>query len=237
MVCRLSAQWIEVWVICAAVLTDGCTRTGFEGAVDSGPLFDLGEAADAALDTAPSPDMSPFVDAPRSDMPPVLGTGGAVSLVPAPPSVQNEAWESDTAIRVFAERQGVTLANGLALDIDAPGDYSQFSSLGVKTAPAGATVNSYMAHVDPVGKPSSSLSFAGSITFTAPILGLILQANQLTASDPLLGAPATSYPGQSRGVDDTEDFVHLSADRRTLVVHLIADIHVDEIRIVLDAGP
>jgi hypothetical protein len=79
------------------------------------------------------------------------------------------------------------------------------------------------------------------VTFSTDILGVILrQGNRnLTDSDGPLGAPGTDYPGaDGRGLElgaasnPDSDQVTLSADRRTLTVHLAVAGVVDEIRVI-----
>ena len=79
----------------------------------------------------------------------VIGsTSGAMVLVAAPPSVLQGVFESPSAIVAFNERQGVTLASSLAVDITSAGVYDQLSDIHPSTLAAGTAVDSHFVHAD-----------------------------------------------------------------------------------------
>jgi hypothetical protein len=86
------------------------------------------------------------------------------------------------------------------------------------------------------------------VSFRRPILGLIVNAPRLFASDKLFGRPNVSYPtdmsDMSRHIESpsnaesagTADILVLSQDRRTLHVTLCASA-TDQLRILVEAAP
>ncbi len=168
-----------------------------------------------------------------------VSSSGAVQLIPAPPSVQQGALESDTQIRFFSERRGVALSNGVGVDANAPGTYSSLAALTPGTVSAGTIVDSYYLHADPVGVGSVVQLQAGSVTFSTDVLGLIVLDPGLTASDAALGAPGTLYPpgGRALEVGNPTDTAILSADRRTVTLHLSNTGATDDVRVITAANP
>jgi hypothetical protein len=181
------------------------------------------------------------IDLPAS----IISTAGAVVVTEPPSDIQNGAWESNTDIRAFAELQNVTLTDGVAVQITAPGtspsDVSQNLSPG--TIMAGTTVNSYFLHFDAVGAPTdqNAVSASGSITFSSNILGIAMFPSTLNPTDPIFGLPGVTYAtGQGpRGLDIapgqfgtmSNDEITLTADLRTVTVNLSDAASPDEFRV------
>ena len=169
----------------------------------------------------------------------IISTSGSLIEIAAPDSVLEGALESDSVSSIFAERQGVTLANDLDINIDAPGTF--FGSTNpVATMLAGTRIDSYFLHIDPVGSPGFT-TYSGSVTFDQDLLGLITFRTKLDDSDALLGLASVAYPtGQNsilRGVLDTtgrRDEITLSADRRTVNFDLqVSQGNVEQMRFLL----
>lgn len=219
-------------LVAVCLVCGGCLRSGFDGASPSdGPPAPDRAVLDLALADLPVSDLP--ADRGAADAAPLIaGVSGDISLEPAPASAQFGAWESDATMRLFQERS-VTLSGALGVDIDSPGSYAVFSTLSAASIAPQTQVTSFLLHVDPVG--STWNRFTGAVTFSVPVLGLIVSTSQLAASDATLGAPGTTYEQQhgGRGLDDKEDGISLSADRRQLTLSLGADIALDEMRIVV----
>lgn len=116
----------------------------------------------------------------------VTGTTGQVVSVPPPSSVADGAYTSNTQIRVFAEKQ-VTLAASLTIaEVWTPtGKQSQ-------TWNVGACFQSHLVHYD---RASGDGRVSGSVTFGQPVIAVLPFVVGLTATDALMGLPATTYPG------------------------------------------
>jgi hypothetical protein len=166
-------------------------------------------------------------------------SGGVVEIAP-PPSVLIDALESDTEIRAFNEIQDVTLSGDVEVNISLPGTYDGSIALTPTTIGTGSAVCSHLLHADRVGS-EAYVRVSGSVTFSSDILGVIVLAPELNASDGILGAAGTLYPTGSDTRDlelsSTEDSVTLESNLRTLTVNLRFGQVVDQIRVLTAARP
>jgi len=169
----------------------------------------------------------------------ILSTGGDVQLV-SPPSfpLAQDAWESDTYIRVFTERQGEVLRADLEVDVALPGTYGP-DATGTYVIPKGSRVNSYFLHFDRVGS-SGYLYLEGHVWFEEPVLGIIVSDERLYASDDALGADVTTYPPglAYRGLELDPPGVYdsVSFSRRKMDVSLSSSIYLDHVRVITGYG-
>ncbi len=168
-----------------------------------------------------------------------ISTTGAIDLLPSPPpSVLLGALKSDTQLVAFQESSNLTLSQNVRVDITIAGTYQSDNSLAPGTISAGTEVDSYFLHSQPVHQPQV---YVGSITFSTPILGVIVLDAGLDRTDALLGAPGTLYPtgnvGRGLELSPTEDYVSLSSDLKTLSVHFTTHTDIDEVRILTAAVP
>jgi len=99
------------------------------------------------------------------------------------------------------------------------------------TIPADTHINSHLVHFDPIG--SNTVILEGSITFDQTIIGVILTLNSLQNSD-FLGFADTFDDGSLRGLEWDYDSFEISDDLKTLSMHLHADFHLDNIRILTE---
>ena len=154
----------------------------------------------------------------------IATVGGSVTEISAPLSVKVGELRSNTEIFAFAEKQGVTLGTDLNVDL------RPYPLSGPGSIPAGTTVDSHYIHFD----PSTTTSLSGSVTFSNPILGVIVRTSLLPVSDATLGATGTDYAGTTgaRGSRDG-DTVTISIDGLTVTVNLTAvNTGRDDIRVV-----
>jgi hypothetical protein len=159
----------------------------------------------------------------------ITGTSGSVVQIAPPPSVVDNALQSDTDIKAFDEKQCVTLASDLQLDVTPGG--------GGGSVPAGTTVSSQFLHFDPSG--SSFVTRTGSITTDAAIIGAITTSGNLDASDSL-GAPATAYPtgDATRDLEPAQgDTVSISGNQLTATTTVNEQFHFDQIRVITHCPP
>jgi hypothetical protein len=164
----------------------------------------------------------------------IIHTTGQVDLLSSPPaSVKAGKLQSNTDAFAFTEQTGLTLKTAVNVDITSPGTYKSVASLTPGTIAAGTPVESYFLHSDP---PNNNSMYDGSVTFSTPILGLIVLSATLSSSDAQLGATGTAYPSNDtgRGLELTngQDFVTLSSDRETLTFHFFTHDNVDQVRIL-----
>jgi hypothetical protein len=167
----------------------------------------------------------------------IIGTTGAIDIISPPPSVKSGQLTSNDDIFTFQEQSGLTLPTSVAVDITSAGTYESNASLTPGTIAAGTLVQSYFLHTDTA---SGSQMYDGSVTFSTPILGVMVLSDTLSNSDSTLGAPGTKYPthDSERGLElsSDQDHVTLSSDLTTLTVHFFTHGNVDEVRI-LTAAP
>lgn len=119
------------------------------------------------------------------------GTAAGGGIIAAPSEVLN-ASVYNTAQQGFDEKQGVLLAAPLSIDGG--------------SVPAGTVVDSHMIFLNQKNGTGGTLSDAGVVwTFSGTILGVMSDTpgNLEAASNVLLGAPATTYPGAfaNRGLE------------------------------------
>ncbi len=165
----------------------------------------------------------------------IQGTSGGVVQIEPPISVMVGDLESDTEIRAFNEVQNLPLPQDVAVNISSAGTYDNPDALTPATLVAGTSVCSHFLHADRVGN-EASVRVQGSVTFSSEILGVIVLAAELNASDGILGHPGTQYPTGSDTRDlelsSTEDSVTLEPDMRTLTVDLRFGQVADQIRVI-----
>jgi hypothetical protein len=171
----------------------------------------------------------------------IVATSGDAKLIAPPPSVVEGALESSEFIHVFDERQCTTLAADLHVDITQPGMYGPNEPVVLTPGviPAGTVVSSHFMHSDEVGEQHPPTTLEGTITTDADILGVIVTAPNLNASDAPLGAPGTIYPtglfGRHIEFENNrpDDWVGVELiDPRTVTMHTVVRLHVDQVRVV-----
>lgn len=169
----------------------------------------------------------------------ITSVGGSAAVLPIPPNVSSNVFESNTTIAVFYERQGVLLNSTLQVDANTPRLYSSNADLSAGAVSAGTRVNSYLVHFDKVGSGPGFVTLSGFVAVDQPILGLMVTPTNLSASDSILGAPGTVYgTDANRGVDfNTGDSFQISSDFRLVNFTLRTSPDEDQIRIVTAAVP
>jgi hypothetical protein len=156
---------------------------------------------------------------------------------------------------LFAEKTGVALASPLAVDISKPGTYTTVADLTPGTVAATTRVDSYFLNSDGQQCPNPT-NYDATITFAAPVLGVILENPTLAASNGAVGATGTAYSnapgigyeltgpegaacapgfGSGTGPGSGGDCVSLSPDGHTLTVHSTLHSLADQLRIVTAA--
>src|SRR5688572_23488149 len=96
-------------------------------------------------------------------------TTGQMTKIAAPPSVELHMLESNTTQFAFDERQCVTLAAALRVNISTPGTYDEYIDLTPALIPAGTKVSSQFVQADRVGTGGPQIVLEGTLTTDAPI--------------------------------------------------------------------
>lgn len=149
---------------------------------------------------------------------------------------------SDTDIFILPEGRPVTLGSSLRVSTSLPGEYSTEESLTGADISAGQKIRSFllMSHPEKAG-PRVIKPMSGSITFDAPVLGLIVRHEELQESTRrfLRRGPRTIREEQQlelNGEADS-DVITLSEDRRTVTLDLKVRSRFGELlRVIVDAS-
>ncbi len=118
----------------------------------------------------------------------LLAVGGADVRIFNPINVTPGVVQSNF-VNVFAEKDGIKLADRLILDHVKTGLVDQNSDLVPGFVPEGVTVDSFFIHFDPTGTKSRE----GYAEFDQEIIGVIIDNNNFNASTPILGIPTNIY--------------------------------------------
>ncbi len=163
-------------------------------------------------------------------------SGSIADLGAPPPSVVFNQIESNTVIHGFVERENYVLPSAVSVNLNKPGYYTSFGS-NAGSIPAGTLVDCYYLLYDPVG--STNATSSGTISFSSPILGLIVSTASLRDSDPILGSQGTNYPSNqsARGFENGAERVELSEDMLTLdIVRFHSTFPGEHVRILTESG-
>ncbi len=173
-----------------------------------------------------------------------LTVSGDLTYIDAPESVAKGVLESDTTSYLFMERGLVPLGFPLLAQAGDPGMYDSRSDLGLTLTPGPLLIDSFYLHTDRVTERGDGrLDMEGSVTFDGHILAVILDKLPLLTTDPILGAPGTTYSNlwqsTARGYElgRNNDWFHISDDGYTLTFHSHIGPYTDDLRIITEASP
>lgn len=163
-----------------------------------------------------------------------VSVSGQAILVSPPSSAEGQTGSNSL---LFVENS-LVLASPIAVNASGPGTYASFASLTGGTIAAGTDVTSYYLHS--FGPSVSGNVFAGSITFSTPILGVEALENKLIATNSVLGAPSTAYfsTNQHQGfnIGAQIDSFTISPDGLTLTYITETFGFADDLRIITAAA-
>lgn len=170
----------------------------------------------------------------------ITGVAGDVQHISTPSDARINTLTSSDWVRVWNEKQGITLTAGVIVDAKNPGLYDQESDLGNFEIGAGATVSSHYIHFDSPGNTAAAAT--GAVRFANSIIGVICRGdNTLNLNGRLdrtdyLGAP-TLYSDniESRGVEFNSDWFRISADRKWIEFHFAIEHPGDYMRVITEA--
>jgi FecR protein len=156
--------------------------------------------------------------------------------------------QSNTDIFVLPEGYAQTLSESLSVNITATGKY-RLLPLAAKELSAGTRVRSFLLQFKPVDEgngatpdataPDQLQRIVGDITFDRPVLGLIVNGDELRASDAKFSVRSGQVPQKGRGLElfgtPRDDVVSLSEDRHTVKLDLAAfGAYADQVRVIVD---
>lgn len=165
----------------------------------------------------------------------LIGTvSGQIIKISPPPSAATGVLTHPTSMFAWDERQNVTLASPLRVDIVNAGTYDQASDLVNGTIATGTIVDSHLVHSD---KPAGSgvNERTGTLTFPTNILGVVVASSNKFQDSDILGAPGTILPGggENRGLElGGQGDIVILPDLRTIQISTNVFGSTDEVRIL-----
>ncbi len=174
----------------------------------------------------------------------IIGVAGDTEWIATPADARLNAITNDKLVRVWNEQQNIELMSSVNVDINGtPGRYDGNGDLGDFTIAQSVMASSHYIHFDSPG--STSASAKGSVSFDGDIIGVIVRGddrsdgrNRLDQSDWLSSGTIYGNGITNRGVElSTNEFVEISADRRTLSFSFRISNPGDYVRVITRAVP
>ncbi|MBC7772445.1 MAG: hypothetical protein H7210_08120 [Pyrinomonadaceae bacterium] len=168
-----------------------------------------------------------------------IAVSGSVEKIIAAGWIGSNSLRSDDRARLVFECQNRPLSAEFRCDALSPGTFKFGATDTAGTLQIVESVNSYLLHVEATEFRTTTLE--GQITFPTDIIGIMAAAGSLDASDGKLGCTGLEYlmSDVPRGWFDggLDDWITISADRRTLSFESRSGAGADQIRIVTRAAP
>ncbi len=175
----------------------------------------------------------------------VAQTTGALRFVRPGPPWDLTAHQDDEFIVVFPESERVTLGVAVGVDSVRPGEILRDQESEGNRIQAGKIVRSYLLQFNPASKRSDERKIlSGEIVFSQPVLGVIWNSDRLAQTDSIFGSDSSQYDFPGRGIETPtivrpegtgRDRIFISEDRKTLSLQLNCSVHLDQIRVLVEA--
>ena len=176
-----------------------------------------------------------------------VSTTGMVQTIDPPADVHFSVFESNTTTFLWQEQTVTTTANTQVSRLVSGGD--TYTAPGTAQNLGAGTYSSYFLHmesdVSTLGGPQG-LTYTGSITLGQEIEALIYNRFENCNSHDVFGSSGTSYPGAgSESCSEVQNFdfaradnwIEISADRKTLTFSQYTPHDMDQVRILTAAVP
>ena len=169
----------------------------------------------------------------------VIASSGQLQFESPPPEVSSATGQSNTLINFFTERTNYVLPAAVPIDLTPgssfPTNYTGSCDLTPSTLSAGTDVDSYFMYSNPVGEPQNIYYYYATLTFSTPILGVMVTGPTMSATDAVVGAPGTTYESpEGLECDHDGDAVELVTPS-TIRVEFATSISTDSIRVITAA--
>ena len=176
----------------------------------------------------------------------IVNTGGKIRFAyPQPGLNPADVTDADNLV-IFPERFATKLRTDFTVSLTEPGDYGPDEIVGREETlhPQKRRVNTYLIQYRPPQAEGAAISnpirFVGEVSFDRPIIAIIADGDQLTASDEVLGKKRFVYSsGGGRSVKNS-DRLSLSQDRRTLTLDWQVGQDIEhglvQIRVIVDVS-
>jgi hypothetical protein len=174
----------------------------------------------------------------------VVNTGGKIRFASPQPHLNPADVTDGGNIVIFPERFATKLRSDFTVSLTEPGDYGPDEIVGREETlhPEKRRVNTYLIQYRPppaegTAKPDS-MRFVGEVSFDRPIIAIIADGDQLTASDEVLGKKRFVYSSGGGRSLKSRDRLSLSQDRRTLKLDWQVEQAIEhglvQIRVIVD---
>ncbi len=176
----------------------------------------------------------------------VVNTGGKIRFASPQPGLNPAGVTDADSLVIFPERFATKLRTDFTVSLTEPGDYGPEEIIGRQETlhPEKRRVNTYLVQYRPPQAEGAAISnpirFVGEVSFDRPIIAIIADGDQLTASDEVLGKKRFVYSsGGGRSLKDG-DRLSLSQDRRTLKLDWQVEQGIEhglvQIRVIVDVS-
>ena len=126
----------------------------------------------------------------------VVTVGGQVQMINPPLIVAKDINSSYSEIHMFVERTSFTLPQSLPVDITPgatfPTPWHTGDALSPSSVAAGTPIDSYFMCSNPYGN-SGPYIYNGTVSFSTPILGVMITSSTIEDTDQTVGSPTTNY--------------------------------------------
>ncbi len=161
--------------------------------------------------------------------------------------LRHNDYEDAGRIQLVLEQKNVTLQKDVTTHITSPGRFEsgKYLTYDIKTIPAGVKADCYLIHLGRITSkiiPGDTIKLTGRIRFPRPIIGVLVETNELAESDEQFARADIIYymaKSEVRGAGDkskarVNDVISISDDRRTLDVVFLFNT-LDQIRVLTEA--
>ncbi len=167
-----------------------------------------------------------------------------IEFVPPGPISNLDGLHSDEKLFILPEQLDIKLLH--AIDLDQVPDKGWSTGVGRNgRLPAGQIVRSYLLFFSPETVSQNRFHrIQGSVTFSRPVLGVIVESEKLESTDAILGLDSLNYESRkARGLEDSQshrnqlpaDSLHFKDDGRVLYFDLNVGTAVDNFRVLVSA--
>lgn len=174
----------------------------------------------------------------------VVNTGGKIRFASPQPGLNPaDVMDADNLV-IFPERFATKLRTDFTVSLIEPGDYGPDEIVRREETlhPEKRRVNTYLIQYRPPPAEgtakSDSMRFVGEVSFDRPIIAIIADGDQLTASDEVLGKRRFVYSSGGGRSLKSRDRLALSQDRRTLKLDWQVEQAIEhglvQIRVIVD---
>ena len=210
---------------------DGAVRV-FPMSEGTGQLLMAGQQIE--VDVGKDLELAAFNLAPFTELLPMTAGIASVDGRLTYESQWNEAGSTQRGLlSVHPEGYSTILSRPLNVNASTAGEFHSSEEFDNSVLPVGSRLRSYVIDVSPQAVSRTNQT-RGSVSFERPVAGLILNSDELNASDDRFSNTKSSAEAALNLVSDNGDRVVLSADGRTVSVEVGPGSNARRFRVVVD---